>query len=474
MFVYGDGPAFRKGGPDVKLSLFPEVPEPMTRTNRAPRTPSPRAPVAACAAAAALVALAPLVLLFTGASAAQADTIRALEGDLDDEVASIEKGADGRLVLKTRGGRSLSCADVKEVQFPSADKPEPRTLAGARLILRGAFGDEIAGELAGGDAAAVKVQSTSLGPVEVKLDHVRAVLFTTDEGERLLFRKDVLPLAGRQDIVVLKGFGKVKGAIETIDARGVAIESSEEGLEGRLTFAPEKLVGGLLAEFAGGGGAGAAGATPADVLGRVDLGDGGFVTGPIKGYRDGLLSIGAAGGAVALRIPAGEIRTLSFTNGSFVYLSDLRPESVDERLAIDGVKLVIDFPFRTDQAVTGSPIVLDGKPYRKGVGVHAYCKLAYRLDGAYTRLRAVVGLDDEARAAASDCPGTVHFRILVDGRPAKELGEAGLPLSTLDPARPIDIDLAGAAKIELVADFGESLVTLARGVWADAYLIKRK
>ncbi|HVY62498.1 MAG TPA: NPCBM/NEW2 domain-containing protein, partial [Planctomycetota bacterium] len=408
-------------------------------------TRTPRARLAAASAVLALVAAASL------AAPARADVVRTLDGESAGEVASIEGDGDA-LVVKT-AGRAIPVAEVKEVVFPAAERetrPGP-----VRLFLT--TGDELTGDVVAGDEDKVSLRSASLGTLDVRLDLIRAVALTSDEADLRRFRKEIVPSTEKGDLVVTRSWTTQTGRLERIDARGISFDFP--GGLGKVTLGAEKVIGARLEPL------GKPPQPPPGLRARLDLADGSILFGKLRGYAGGVFTLDSALKA-GLAVKSRDVRSLSFLGGRIVYLSDLEPTATDEHAK--DISLV--FKHREDASVMGNPLRLDGKTYRKGIGVHAYSKLAYDLDGRYARLHAVIGLDDEAREMRG-ATGTIRFQVLVDGKPA--LGEHGLALSTRDPARPIDIDVAGAKTVELVADFGESLDTLSRGGWADAYLVKK-
>jgi hypothetical protein len=385
--------------------------------------------------------------------AAGADQIRTLDADLDQEVVAIEGEGDAQVVRTA--GASIPLADVKEVRFPAADR-EAR-VGPARLFLT--TGDEIAGEITGGDDAKVVMKTPSLGQLDVPLDDVRAVAFTGDEAELRRFRKEILPLDVKQDVAIMRSWSRQEGILEKIDAKGIVFATDALGT---VPLGTDKVIGARVKPF------GKVAEKPAGIRARLDLADGSVLIGKLRGLKGGVLTLDSPL-KPGLEVKTSEARNLSFLGGRIVYLSDLAPADVEERAKI----ISIVFRHREDANVMGNPLRLDGKIYRKGLGVHAFTRLTYKLDGAFARFRATIGLDDEAREQTRGIDGTVRFQVLVDGKPAGTTGENGILLTTRDPSRPIEVDVAGASTLTLIADFGESQDTLARGAWADAYLVRK-
>ncbi|WP_181419777.1 endo-alpha-N-acetylgalactosaminidase family protein [Arthrobacter psychrolactophilus] len=91
----------------------------------------------------------------------------------------------------------------------------------------------------------------------------------------------------------------------------------------------------------------------------------------------------------------------------------------------------------------GPAIMLDGKAYAKGLGVHAASTVKYFVGTQCAAFTAVIGIDDFQATR-----GSVIFKVLGDG---VELFNSGV-LTGASPALPINVDLKGAKYVELVVD----------------------
>jgi hypothetical protein len=151
-------------------------------------------------------------------------------------------------------------------------------------------------------------------------------------------------------------------------------------------------------------------------------------------------------------------RSLRVEGGRRAYLSDLRPSEVRE----DGHFGVV-WPHSRDRALGGGDLLLGGIRHGKGLVVHAPAMLAWRLEGAYARLRAQVGISDEV-APEGDCLATLSG----DGR---VLWQARLRGG--EPAVALDLPLAGIDRLELVLAIGERQDIGDHVVLGDAQLIRR-
>ncbi len=170
------------------------------------------------------------------------------------------------------------------------------------------------------------------------------------------------------------------------------------------------------------------------------------------------------------------VSAISFANDRVEYLSDLDPKAKDE---FPGplFQLTRRFEFKRDTNVLHGPLRMNGRPYRKGLGVHSYSLLVYELDEAALRFHATIGLDDSARPKSPDAAranvASVVFRVRVD---QKLLFERAM--TWRDEPVPISVPVAGGETLSLEVDFGGVPGTmnsvLDRADWADARIVRRE
>jgi hypothetical protein len=70
-----------------------------------------------------------------------------------------------------------------------------------------------------------------------------------------------------------------------------------------------------------------------------------------------------------------------------------------------------------DKSVTGKPLTIAKKRYKKGIGSHAGGQLRYNLDGKYSKLTAVIGIDE-----AEFCSNGLQVKVLGDGNLLADTG----------------------------------------------------
>lgn len=151
---------------------------------------------------------------------------------------------------------------------------------------------------------------------------------------------------------------------------------------------------------------------------------------------------------------------LRVEGGRRVQLGELKPALVEEVGAFGVV-----WPFQVDRNLDGSPLRLGGVRYERGLVAHSQARLAWKLGGAYVRLRAQVGIADLV-GDQGDCAAALRL----DGKPAwsKESVKGG------DKPIAIDLDLTGVQQLELTVDYGARYDIGDHLALADAYLVKAK
>jgi hypothetical protein len=197
-----------------------------------------------------------------------------------------------------------------------------------------------------------------------------------------------------------------------------------------------------------------------DVRATIALNDGSRLTGKLVSLKDGALQFVALDGQT-WTAAAGSLKSIAFKGGRLVYLSDLNPKSAEDKPYVGGVPLV--FRWRKDQSATGRPLMIAGKVFEKGLGVHSYNKLVFDLNGEYAKFLVQVGMDAGASQTA-----VCSWKVSVDGKEAA----TGISKPT-EPAKAQKIDVKGAKELELVCDYGPDDDDAGDHFdWANARLIK--
>jgi len=95
-----------------------------------------------------------------------------------------------------------------------------------------------------------------------------------------------------------------------------------------------------------------------------------------------------------------------------------------------------------DKSVTGKPLTIAKKRYKKGIGTHASGSLRWKLNGEYEKLTAVLGLDED-----EFCSNGVQIKIIGDGNLLADTGKLGQGQEYL-----LDISLKGINQLTFETD----------------------
>ncbi len=160
----------------------------------------------------------------------------------------------------------------------------------------------------------------------------------------------------------------------------------------------------------------------------------------------------------SMDIPSAAVQRIDLASDRVVSLVDLEPATTQ-------IKSVLDAPWSVGRNANlrGQPLMIRGRSFSRGLGVHAYTSLSYDLSQPYEAFTATVGVDDSAPDFAS-----VVFRVKLDGRvvyesPVMRRGDG--------PLR-VKVKLAGARVLELVCDPTDDLDLGDHAIWGAPVLVK--
>ena len=152
-------------------------------------------------------------------------------------------------------------------------------------------------------------------------------------------------------------------------------------------------------------------------------------------------------------------RVISVINPEdFKYLSDFEWKSATKGWGTIG----------KDNAVSGAKLRLTGEDgsvveYAKGIGTHSHSEIVYDLtDKNVNMFSAFVGVD----RAMYNSPASIEFQVYVDGKKEYESGV----MRGRDAQQFVEVDLAGAKELKLVATVGGDNNGSDHANWADAKL----
>jgi hypothetical protein len=197
-------------------------------------------------------------------------------------------------------------------------------------------------------------------------------------------------------------------------------------------------------------------APPTTLYSVFQLTDGSEIKGIIKGFSAGTLRFTDLYGTEH-SVPNAGVAGIYFKNGRVIYLSDLVPARVEENANYIRVAepqpsdLVLPWQ-RDGNAGDSGKLLIGGKEFRKGIGVHARSELTFTFDGGFTKFQATAGIDDYAlRLSGFEQAGNVTFTVMADGKQVfrKEA------VTSKTGGVPISVSVAGCKEITLIADFGD-------------------
>ncbi len=247
-------------------------------------------------------------------------------------------------------------------------------------------------------------------------------------------------------VVVDDRLAQFKGLMEGIDDKKLAYSWDDKD----HSVTREKLYGVAVA---------AIGREP-DLAGhsRIDLADGSSLWGDVWSLKEGTLLFKPLA-ADEVKIPWETVRGITVRSDRMVFLSDLEPTDVDEETILTKSR-----SWKKDLNVSGKPLVVDSKSYRKGIGVASRSQLLFSPGGKYETFAAVLGIDDETNGRG-DC----EFVVLGDGR---ELMRVRITGSQKPRGKVVQVDIKGVTELTLLVEPGQDLDLADHANWCDARLLR--
>jgi hypothetical protein len=325
-------------------------------------------------------------------------------------------------------------------QLLELSRPLPPRSDGTRYFLILQDGDRIGGDPVAIVGEQIEWQSPALGDLRLPLRQLVAIA-----GADQTISDD----RPREDVVSLANGDSVHGLVTALGAGKVAVQTSNGN-----TDVPLGAVASI--EFA----AVAGRSTPRQGF-RIRLDDGTSVMATLPSLDGDLLRFTIPGNPPG-GIELAQVAAIEQVNGPVSWLS-LRPPS--ESVYIPYIGSAQSWPARMDHSVTGGVLRFKEQTFSHGIGVHAYSRLTWPLDGSWSAFRtryAIDGNDPDALAA------DVTVRIKLDGHTVYE--QPHVHGGVLSPV--IVENLAGAKSLTLEADFGDRMDTRARLNWIEPALLK--
>ena len=350
---------------------------------------------------------------------------------------------DGAVIRTTSGvDRRLDSRDIVAVETGKVAQPPLVGDVTVRLV----GGDVLYGRLSGSLPEGLRLKTVDLGSVEIPLDAVTSVeCYVQDSATRLpdargRKRMGVAP----DDTVLLRNGDVLHGFVLGIDAGQILLEQGTDTVPVNLELASAVY----LAATAPPGAAGLYAVATLTHSGRVTFTE---IT-----WNDGSFEARCRHGA-QVRLAGAAVVKLDILGGRWEWLAQHQPVSFEHT-----PMLGLGFDYVADRNVLGEPLVVAGRAFAHGIGVHSRTRLVYDLRGQYQEFVTQFGLDDDSGTYAD-----VDVVILLDGRQLLERSHvrAGTLLG------PFRLDVARGKRLELIVDFGAASDLQDRFDWIDPALV---
>jgi len=345
--------------------------------------------------------------------------------------------------------------DVLKVVFSDAPAPP----VGLQVLLHD--GSRIAADGITATASDVRLTSAAIEETVIERQRVRGLLLKKLASDTQPQWAAFLKRDNERDLLVVQKRDEPGLDFLTGIVSGVTEENVPFLLDGSEIPVPRERIVGVVfgrADKADGRPEGA----------RIQMADGSAFYGADIFVEDGVVSFEAGWGEF-VEIPLEQLAAVDYSVGRFHYLSDLpalkeayfglQPEGDawgDQFEADRSTRLGLSSPWRMSRdrfPNTGRPpLTLRGQRYTKGLCIFPSARIEFALDGRYSALQAVVGVDDDV--AFNQRPGqpvtAVELRIEKDG----ETVTKKLVRASDEPFR-LNVDLTEANTLSLVVDFGD-------------------
>jgi hypothetical protein len=407
-----------------------------------------------------LLALAPPVIVARPAAAAAADADPADTGGwvlttADFRSAAVTLKSIDPAGVRVAGDAGQSAERVVDMDdFLQLERPMPAAVAAAqqgKFVLHLAGGDQVAGEPASVQGEQLVWNNAAAGEVRVPLSRAVAI---TRPGQPAPERRPT------EDVVTLANGDAVRGIVAGIEGGKISVQRNDSPEP--LAVPVDSIASVQFAATGGGGGGGGAGPRGAVKPSfRLRLGDGSSLPAATLTLAGGKLSADLGDGKPR-PFDLSRVAAIEQVNGPAGWLTDRQPA---ENVYVPYFGTGQDFPTRMNPAGDGGrELRFGGKSFRRGIGVHAYSRLVYPLDGQFAAFRVQYAVDE--RMARAD----MTVRIKLDDKVVHE--KQAVRGGTLSPV--IFADLAGAKKLTLEVDYGGGTDVQDRLVWLEPALLRHK
>jgi hypothetical protein len=339
-------------------------------------------------------------------------------------------------------GEGLPDTPLDEVlSIDTQNRPLPAVKAA--LVINLAGGGQLPAQSLLIEDEKCQIETLSLDKFTLPLDALRG--FRAEEGNRENYDRALANPSPKSDRIFLKVDGKVESLPGTLESLA-ELEFAFDYEGDKRTMPRERLFGVVLS----------ASASADEAKCRVALLDGSRVAGEPISLAAGKLTL-KLGRKGTLAIPWDMVGTITLKSDRLTYLSELKPIAEEQQVLV-----AFPMPWQKDRSVTGKPLLIAGKRYSRGVGMHALCRLTFDLGGKYDEFKATLGIDSSLQGKG-DC----QFRVLGD-----EVELFSRRIKGTDEPFELSLDVRGVKELVLAAEPGEGLDLADHANWADARLLR--
>jgi hypothetical protein len=365
------------------------------------------------------------------------------------------------IVVDVAGDRkTLPLKEVLRVAFPKAAvKPAEGTAAWIELI----DGSKITGRSFQAAGSEATVELLAGGAVKIPTSAIRSVLLQPHSGaaEAVLAQQwdDIRSQPAKDDVLVIRKKtslpaeepgGEEKTVLALDYLGGVLYDVTDTMVvfeyDGEKRNVRRDRVEGLIYYHG-------AGRELPEPVARVADAAGDVWNAKSLALAEGKLKLVAANGA-SRELPLDHVKEIDFSAGKVVYLSDLKPASVEWTPFFDASSTpsaAVFYQPRFDQALGGHPLQIGDQTFEKGVSMRSRTRITWRLPGAFRKLLAVAGIDYRADDNGGKS-GDVQLVVLGDDKPLYDQRIKGD-----DGGVNLDIDLTGVKRLTVLVDYGGNI-----------------
>lgn len=357
-----------------------------------------------------------VVVLVCSASLAQ-DTWLLTTSDFKSEPVVLKSFDSSALKVVSPGGDERS---VPMDRFLDIRRTLPAAAGSGKFVLHMVGGDQLGGEPVALKAESLVWRNAALGEIEIPTSRLAGI---TPPGTPAPVER------GHEDVVSLSNGDAVRGIIAAMTDQKVTVQSSSGN-----TDAPLSSVAAVTFAATPGGAASERGV-------RVRFDDGSSLV-SLDAKLDGDSLVLTFGRGVQRKISLGHVTALEQVNGPVSWLSARAPSQAVYQPFIGPPKepaAYMDRSWRGDR-----PITFKDRAFAHGIGVHAYSRLSWPLDGKYAWFRTRYAVDGDSTLA------DVTVRIKLDDKVVYE--QKDVRAGVLSPL--IVQDVSGAKTLTLEVDGG--------------------